>query len=643
MIPKGTIRGLSQPVRLSLDSKGMLAHWSGIRLKAPAQKGERAPRPPNKRPTTVKEREMKAQKTREKRAMNAKRKLAGDAGAEASGSKRAKTQTHPESPCRRWRTRGVATSRKAADASETVANGDHRTSDDDFALELHGRQLLWAQHIAATSGPQSSENSENNDDDAEPEPSPEDDKDITTMEPPDGVGKSTAETTTVEKDGGYVRLTVDWRARTRVRSSLQPPKVHSVRVEVLPGELCAQFISRMVQLPPGAAYRDTQLSWGSFTIPPLQMMHRLRLGSWVFDTRAATPPEAVLSVPVGTVLTHPALVEAAGPNYLGMLSGLSAGIAAAPASEHADAKRGLPDPNDDRFLAEWAGDVFTSEPMVKGRVDGLSNRALHPGRTDPECMAKILRERGVVKEDESCTIVDVGSGDGNFVRGLQRAFPRACLCGIECQPDLFEESVRLCGRDANFMLGTAEKMLHRCQAANVIVSTTHNFDASTVMSMVRTAARLPMTKYLVVGEPRLCTPRCKAVYGPCCCFEPIATEDVTTLWGNRSLPFVIYRRVVPWLLKANSAPRITDEATIAALRSGELDPYARARSTFTGSEGAGTRPTAANKTEAEPTKRAKRQSTTAAEEEAPKLGLIDQIMKFAGVLPRGKEAAKGRV
>ena len=183
---------------------------------------------------------------------------------------------------------GVATSRKAADASETVANGDHRTSDDDFALELHGRQLLWAQHIAATSGPQSSE-SENNDDDAEPEPSPEDDKDITTMEPPDGVGKSTAETTTVEKDGGYVRLTVDWRARTRVRSSLQPPKVHSVRVEVLPGELCAQFISRMVQLPPGAAYRDTQLSWGSFTIPPLQMMHRLRLGSWVFDTRAATP------------------------------------------------------------------------------------------------------------------------------------------------------------------------------------------------------------------------------------------------------------------------------------------------------------------------------------------------------------------
>ena len=640
VILKGTVRGLSRPVRLSLDSKGMLAHWSGIRLKAPARKRARAPRPPNILPTTVKERERTARKTRGKRAVHVKRKLAGDAGAEASGSRRATTRTQPESPGRRWRARGSATKRKAASASDTVANGDHRTSEDDFALELHGRQLLWAQHIAAISAPESFESSENNDD-AEPEPSPEDNEDITTVEPPDGVGESTAKTSTVEKDGHYVRLTVDWRARTRVRSSLQPPKVHSVRIEVLPGELCAQFISRMVQLPPGAAYRDTHLSWGTFTIPPLKEMHLLRLGSWVFDTRAANPPEAVLSVPVGTVLTHPALVEAAGPNYLAMLSkDYSAGIVAAPESEHADVKLRLPDPNDDGFLAEWAGDVFTSEPMVKGRVDGLSNRALHPGRTDPECMAKILRKRGVVNEDETCTIVDVGSGDGNFVMGLQRAFPRACLCGIECQTDLFEESVRLCGRDANFMLGTAEKMLHRCHTANVIISTTHNFDASTVMSMVRTAARLPMTKYLVLGEPRLCTPRCKAVYGPCCCFEPIATEDVTTLWGNRSLPFVIYRRVVPWLLEANSALRITDEAIIAALRSGELNPYARAQSTFTDSEGTGTRPSAANKTEAEPVRREKRQKT-AAEEVAPKLGLIDQIMKFAGVLPWGKEAAKG--
>ena len=314
---------------------------------------------------------MTAQKTRGKRAVNVKRKLTGDAGAEASGSRRATTQTQPESPGRRWRARGLATKGKAASASDTVANGDHRTSDDDFALELHGRQLLWAQHIAAISRPESFESSENNDN-AEPEPSPQDDEDITTVEPPDGVGESTAKTSTVKKDGHYVRLTVDWRARTRVRSSLQPPKVHSVRIEVLPGELCAQFISRMVQLPPGAAYRDTHLNWGTFTIPPLKEMHLLRLGSWVFDTRAANPPEAVLSVPVGTVLTHPALVEAAGPNYLAMQTNLSAGIAAAPESEHADVKLRLPDPNDDGFLAEWAGDVFT----VGADGEGASRRPL---------------------------------------------------------------------------------------------------------------------------------------------------------------------------------------------------------------------------------------------------------------------------
>ena len=117
--------------------------------------------------------------------------------------------------------------------------------------------------------------------------------------------------------------------------------------------------------------------------------------------------------------------------------------------------------------------------------------------------------------------------------------------------------------------------LAQCLSASVIIATTHNFDVSTIVSMVRCAARLPAVTHLVLGESRLCTPRCKAICGPCCCFEPLGTEDVPTYWGNSFLSFTVYRRVVPWMLEANEVPRVTDEATLAALNSGELDPQIR--------------------------------------------------------------------
>ena len=154
-------------------------------------------------------------------------------------------------------------------------------------------------------------------------------------------------------------------------------------------------------------------------------------------------------------------------------------------------------------------------------------------------------------------------------------YPEACLCGIECQRGLYDESVNLAGRNANFILGTAETQLAQCLSASVIIATTHNFDVSTIVSMVRCAARLPAVTHLVLGESRLCTPRCKAICGPCCCFEPLGTEDVPTYWGNSFLSFTVYRRVVPWMLEANEVPRVTDEATLAALNSGELDPQIR--------------------------------------------------------------------
>ena len=185
-------------------------------------------------------------------------------------------------------------------------------------------------------------------------------------------------------------------------------------------------------------------------------------------------------------------------------------------------------------------------------------------------MAALLRSYGAIKDDAACSLVDVGSGDGHFALGLARAFPNAGVCGIEAQKDLYEESLRVAGRDCNFIHGLAEKELARCASARVVIATTHNFDAGSVESIVRVAARLPAVTHLVVGESSLCTPRCKAVVGPCCCFVPLGSEEVPTLWGNSHLTFSLYQRVARWVLKADSAERVSDRAALDALERGEI-------------------------------------------------------------------------
>jgi hypothetical protein len=210
------------------------------------------------------------------------------------------------------------------------------------------------------------------------------------------------------------------------------------------------------------------------------------------------------------------------------------------------------------------------ENIFATSVKDLSNRALHPGRTDPKGMAALLRSYGAIKDDAACSLVDVGSGDGHFALGLARAFPNAGVCGIEAQKDLYEESLRVAGRDCNFIHGLAEKELARCASARVVIATTHNFDAGSVESIVRVAARLPAVTHLVVGESSLCTPRCKAVVGPCCCFVPLGSEEVPTLWGNSHLTFSLYQRVARWVLKADSAERVSDRAALDALERGEI-------------------------------------------------------------------------
>lgn len=265
-----------------------------------------------------------------------------------------------------------------------------------------------------------------------------------------------------------VNLTVNWKARTRSRSDMQPPSVKIVTVDVYPGEICARFISRMVQMPPGGAYNDTQLSWGSFVLQPTQVMEEYYNGSWVLNLRSEPPPELVLVLPVGSLLVHPALCNAAGWRFCVLLRPMPP--AAAGGAEELEHKRdgdgdgsvkGINNSSekdtamkppmkrskqDDLLIDGWvptkkalkaaaaagitAGSFPSSSTLhqCSGSEDKelkvLSNRALHPGRTDPKRMAEVLREYRVIVENEPCSIVDVGSGDGYFVNGLIKAFPQ---------------------------------------------------------------------------------------------------------------------------------------------------------------------------------------------------------------------------
>jgi hypothetical protein len=358
-----------------------------------------------------------------------------------------------------------------------------------------------------------------------------------------------------------------------------------------------RFMGRMVRMPPGGVYvRDTQLSWGDCILDPMQELGGARTGPWELDLRREKPFELVLRVPVGAALAHRALREAAGePVDDAFARGRDdddervfaeadvkreSRVKGKGSNRLANAEGDAARASDDSG-ASGDGSRDASERSVSRRrhhdehifatsVKDLSNRALHPGRTDPKGMAALLRSYGAIKDDAACSLVDVGSGDGHFALGLARAFPNAGVCGIEAQKDLYEESLRVAGRDCNFIHGLAEKELARCASARVVIATTHNFDAGSVESIVRVAARLPAVTHLVVGESSLCTPRCKAVVGPCCCFVPLGSEEVPTLWGNSHLTFSLYQRVARWVLKADSAERVSDRAALDALERGEI-------------------------------------------------------------------------
>jgi hypothetical protein len=178
----------------------------------------------------------------------------------------------------------------------------------------------------------------------------------------------------------------------------------------------------------------------------------------------------------------------------------------------------------------------------------MTSQVLHPGRTSSGPMIKLLLETKSMPHAEGagCSIVDVGSGCGNFSRGIKDAFPFSSVCGIEIQKELVESSRADHGHKVTFIAGAAESELHRCVNATHILATTKNFETKTIDHIVNVAASLPLLTHLVINESRLCTTMCKVRIKSCCVFEPIETRSISTHWGNTGLDFTVYRRRTRW-------------------------------------------------------------------------------------------------
>lgn len=540
IIPRGSIPGLPEPFVTTMQSDGVRAQREGLRwMKISKAGGERVGGSGGKKNRKRASRLESETTDEDKTAVKKRKKHPTEA------------QAHQE--------RKSASSRPMTEEDRT----------------RRGREIMWAQHLVAQREAEASDASESNDD-ADADASDREPSVAGTASGPSS--PSDAQPRSDAADGGRVLLTVCWRARTRARSGAQPTPVVSVPVTIANGETCMRFMSRMVTMPPGGVYiRDAQLTWGDCVLEPLSVLDGAQTGAWRLDVRSAVPQELTLRIPVGATLAHGALREAAGEK--GVTGACGFAVRRGKNGDFEFTKTGVgffgAEPGEGGATSSIDGSRSTgsgakSASLFATCVKDLSNRALHPGRTDPKGMAEILRAYKVIQDDAACSLVDVGSGDGHFAAGLARAFPNAGVCGIEAQRDLYEESLKF-ENDANFICGLAENELEKCVGATVVIATTHNFDASSVEATIRITARLPSLTHLVMGESSLCTARCKAVVGPCCCFVHLGAEEVPTHWGNSHLTFSLYKRVARWVLDGNSAERVSDRATLAALDSGEID------------------------------------------------------------------------
>ena len=347
-----------------------------------------------------------------------------------------------------------------------------------------------------------------------------------------------AEVSRDESERGMIYLTVEWISRTRGRSNegqgarltcAGVPLHVSTRLSV------RQLIDSCVELPPGCGEESCMLNWGTLALGS-GPLHGREEGGWMLDVTVGA--KLTLIVPSGTLLKHPALARA------------TKGKMSLP-------KALMVDPN---ALLECTDDEtqsLTDTPVFLEQTPTLnepSQRALHPGRTDDNGIAALIRDHKVFESEHNGSIVDVGSGCGSLCAGLARAFPDVNVCGIECQEELIAES-RKNFRDVDFVCGRAEKVLHTCRTAKVVIATTHNFDSETTNHILRVAAGLPLLTHLIVNVSNLCRPSCRSTLKLCCCFEPLETREIKTHWGNSFLNFTIYKRHWCWPYESNALPR----------------------------------------------------------------------------------------
>jgi len=347
---------------------------------------------------------------------------------------------------------------------------------------------------------------------------------------------------------GAVFVRVEWVSKTRSRShqtaGAGPASSGDARVAL--SETCTvkALIDACVQLPPGVDMRDgTTLRWGNTLLENERAVHGTEDSGWVVDVFADDPVRLTLTVPPGTLVRHPALVQKL------------KGQRCVPMEMMSDAKE---------LLREFDEDA---ETMETGSGDGSmtviepSLRALHPGRTCEHDVSALMMDHGAVLDatGNGGAIVDVGSGCGSLAAGLAKAFPKANVCGIECQGDLVEQA-RQKFPHVNFIHNKAEHALHTCRGATCVLATTHNFDYETTNYILRICAELPLLTHLIVNEPHLCRPACRTKLKFCCCFELLETRKIKTHWGNSYLSFSIYKRHVRWPFGSASLPRGVDVA-----------------------------------------------------------------------------------
>ena len=221
IVPRGSVRGLSAPTRSSMDSPAYAASWHQEPLMLRTRRDARGRR--------------RAESPSETQTAR-KRRLGEPLDAEAVHN----APPASASPTRRWRTRRLA-------GDDLERRFSAKTSPpEEAALDKHARLLLWAQRVAAEK--EDEESDEEGDsaagagDGSEPS---EADVAVPTREVPrerpegavekggawgedagDGPAAPGAES---ESYAGRVRLTVDWRGRTRVRSGHRPRRRRASR------------------------------------------------------------------------------------------------------------------------------------------------------------------------------------------------------------------------------------------------------------------------------------------------------------------------------------------------------------------------------------------------------------------------------